>query len=195
MMAKKMTVRSLRAQKTKKKLFQSAAKLMDKYGYENVTIEDICRKAGVSIGAFYHYYNSKSDIIMEVFKQIDYYFEEMVAPGFTDDAVANIKTFFHHYAQFHVNQGYGHTSMVVKIQNSFFLDKSRYIHIKLNELVASAKTQGAFISDENDETIADFFLVVARGMLFDWSLARGEYDLIEKMDAYIGLAISSFAIQ
>jgi len=191
-MARKLTERTLRAQKTKKKLFHSAAKLIDKHGYDNVTIEEICRKAEVSVGAFYHYYNSKSDIIVEFFKEIDYYYEEKVVPEFTEDVMDNIELFFRHYALFHVDQGIGHTSMVVKIQHDFFLDKSRYMHIKLLELINAAQAEGALTNDYDADMIADFLLVTARGLLFDWALAHGHYDLVAKMNAYILIAIKSF---
>jgi len=192
MMARKLTERSLRALQTKKKLFRSAAKLIDSHGYDNVTIEDICRKAGVSVGAFYHYYNSKSDIIVEFFKEIDYYYEEKVVPELTKNAAANIEIFFRYYAKFHVEQGIGHTSMVIKIQHDFFLDKKRYMHVKLNELINAAIAEGVFRADANVVLIEDYLLVVARGLLFDWSLTRGEYDLVAKMDRYIKLAMLSF---
>jgi len=191
-MNRKVTDRSLRALRTKKKLFQSAAKLIDKYGYDNVTIEDICHKAEVSVGAFYHYYSSKSDIILEFFKQIDYYYEETVTPEFTDEAAADIEIFFRHYAKFHVDQGYDHTSMVIKIQSDFFLDKSRFMHVKLNEIIDSAKSQGLFRKTDDTDTVSDFLLVIARGLLFDWSLAQGDYDLVAKMDSYIKIAMRSF---
>jgi len=192
MMARKLTERSLRALQTKKKLFKSAAKLIDGHGYDNVTIEDICRKAGVSVGAFYHYYNSKSDIIVEFFKEIDYYYEEKVVPDLKKDAASNIEIFFRYYAIFHVEQGIGHTSMVIKIQHDFFLDKKRYMHVKLTELVNTAIQEGVFRKNASAEQIEDYLLVVARGLLFDWALAQGEYDIVAKMDAYIKLAMLSF---
>jgi len=192
MMPKKVTARTLRAIKTKKKLFRSAAKLIDKYGYDNVTIEDICRMSRVSIGAFYHYYNSKSDIIVELFKEIDSYFEEKVSPEFTNDPIDNIKLYFRHYAIFHVDQGYEHTSMVLKIQSDFYLDKTRYMHILLDEIIHAAKSQNKFGDDADVDAVADFLLVVARGLLFDWSLAQGGYDLTAKMDSYIEIALHSF---
>ena len=193
MSRKPITDRSLRAIKTRKKLYQSAAKLIEKHGYNNVTIEEICRKAGVSVGAFYHYFNSKSDIIVEFFKQIDYYYEEKVQPEFTRDASANIDIFFRYYAIFHMDQGYEHTSMIIRVQADFFLDQTRYMHIKLNELINAAKAEGVFRDDADPAIVADYLLVVARGLLFDWALARGEHDLVEKMDAYIKLAKKSLA--
>jgi len=191
-MTRKLTDRSLRALQTKKKLFKSAAKLIDKYGYDDVTIEDICRKAGVSVGAFYHYYNSKSDIIVEFFKEIDYYYEDKVLPKLTGSPEENIETFLRYYAVFHVDQGIGHTSMVVKIQHDFFLDKSRYMHKMLLDLINVAKAEGVFRDNIDPNEIEDFLLVIARGLLFDWSLAHGEYDLVTKMDAYVKLAMLPF---
>ena len=191
-MTRKLTDRSIRALKTKKKLFQSASKLIEKYGYDNVTIEEICRKADVSVGAFYHYYKSKSDIIVEFFKQIDYYYEEKVQPELTNDADENINTFFRHYAQFHIEKGFEHTSMIVRIQTDFFLDKTRYMHILLIDLVKAAKKEGVFKKDADIDTIAAFLLVIARGLLFDWCLERGKYDFTSKMNAYIQIAKRAF---
>jgi len=193
MSKKPLTDRSLRAMKTRKKLFQSAAKLVDKHGYNNVTIEDICRKAGVSVGAFYHYFNTKSDIIVELFRQIDNYYEENVTPKLSGDASADIEIFFRYYAQFHIEHGYEHTSMILKIQNDLFLDRSRYMHILLHRLVEGANASGVFGEGADPEVIADYMLVIARGLLFDWALARGEHDLVDKMGRYIKLAIRSFA--
>ena len=187
-----MTDRSLRAMKTRKKLFQSAAKLIDKHGYDNVTIEEICRKAGVSVGAFYHYFNSKTDIIVELFKQIDNYYEENVTPELSGDASADLETFFRYYAKFHIEHGYEHTCMVLKIQNDLFLDKGRYMHVLLLKLTEDARAGGAFGEDADPVMVADYLLVIARGLLFDWALARGGHDLIEKMDRYIKLGKKSF---
>lgn len=38
---------------------------MYKKGYDNITIEEISKKAGGSVGAFYHYFRSKNDIFLK----------------------------------------------------------------------------------------------------------------------------------
>ena len=58
----KATKRQLQAAESKKKIFDCAQSLFTAYGYDNVTIADICNEAGVSVGLFYNYYHSKSDI-------------------------------------------------------------------------------------------------------------------------------------
>ena len=181
-----------RAQRTKKKIFQSASKLIDKYGYNQVTIADISKKAGVSVGAFYHYYNSKTDIIVEFFKQIDGYYEDIVEKQMTGDPDKDIETFFYYYAKYHVDQGFEHTSMIIRIQSPFFLDKTRYLPRKLVSIIDQAKEKGRASEKFSSELVADYFMTVARGLLFDWVLTQGEYNLPERMTEYISMSKQAF---
>ena len=61
---KTQTNRQKQAERSKQKIFDSAQHLFAKYGYNNVTIADICERAGVSTGLFYNYFNAKSEILM-----------------------------------------------------------------------------------------------------------------------------------
>lgn len=180
------------AQKTKKKIFLSASKLIDKYGYNQVTIADISKKAGVSVGAFYHYYDSKTDIIVEFFKQIDVYYEDVVEKQMTGDPDADIETFFYHYAKYHVDQGLEHTSMIIRIQSPFFLDNKRYLPQKLVSIIDQAKKTGRASEQFSSELLVNYFMTVARGLLFDWVLTQGEYDLPERMTEYISMSKQAF---
>ena len=74
----KLTTRQIQALTTKNKIYKIAIELMEKNGYENIKIEDICKKAKVSVGSFYNYFKSKSDILNEIFKRADNYFESEV---------------------------------------------------------------------------------------------------------------------
>ena len=189
---KPVTLRSLRALKTRKKLFQSAVQLIEKHGYDNVTIEEVCSKAGVSVGAFYHYFNSKTDIIVELFQRIDTFFEEVVTPKLNLDASSNIDTFFHYYANFHADHGVDHAAKILQVQGDFFLDQTRYMHTKLTELVEAAIEDGTFASGSDPQEIKDYLMVMARGLILYWTLSQGGFDLIARMDTYIKLAKRSF---
>ena len=46
-----------------------ALELFYKKGYENTTIKDIIEEIGVSKGAFYHYFESKEDVIVAIAKE------------------------------------------------------------------------------------------------------------------------------
>lgn len=50
----------------KKKIVNSARRLFNRYGFENVSLNQIMAGAGLTHGGFYSYFNSKSDLYAEV---------------------------------------------------------------------------------------------------------------------------------
>lgn len=63
-----MNLREIQSLETKQKIFSTALVLFDQKGYDNVTINDICHQIGLTKGAFYHHFNSKSDILIMKYK-------------------------------------------------------------------------------------------------------------------------------
>ena len=53
--------RKLQAIETKQKIFEATMELAEEKGIENVQIEDISRKANVSMGLFYKYFALKAE--------------------------------------------------------------------------------------------------------------------------------------
>ena len=58
-----MTNREQQAQQTYEHILQTAEKLLATSSYEELSISEICDKAGVSKGGFYHHFSSKDQII------------------------------------------------------------------------------------------------------------------------------------
>jgi len=54
---------------TRKEFLQAALDLFNQKGYEKTTIKDIIEAVGVSKGAFYHYFESKEDIIEAIARE------------------------------------------------------------------------------------------------------------------------------
>jgi AcrR family transcriptional regulator len=57
----------------KEELLSAAAAVMSEKGYRNASISDVIERAGVARGTFYHYFESKKDIFLEL---IERYFED-----------------------------------------------------------------------------------------------------------------------
>ena len=58
-----------KSQETREKIFRAAKKILQKKGYEELSIKNICEEAGVSNGSFYHHFKTKDDLL-------SYYIEE-----------------------------------------------------------------------------------------------------------------------
>lgn len=59
------TGRKEKAAATKERIFSTAVGLIKEQGYANVTVSEICRRAGIAKGTFYVHYASKEDIVRE----------------------------------------------------------------------------------------------------------------------------------
>ena len=71
-MEEKGRVRQARAAETRKRIVAAAKKLITENGFENVSIEEIAKEAGVSTGSFYTYFKRKEDVVEEL-NQANFY--------------------------------------------------------------------------------------------------------------------------
>ena len=79
-----MATQEQRKAETKRKLINAAKKLFDKHGFEEVSVNEIVKKANVAKGTFYQHYETKVDILADVVRDVgEVKFKEALA------AVAN----------------------------------------------------------------------------------------------------------
>lgn len=186
----KVTKRALQAIETRNRIYDAATRLMRQNGFDNMTIEQISEAAAVSVGAFYHYFESKNDILNEIFKRADDYFSEKVVGQLAGHTTAeNIVAFFIQYARFNRDLGVDHVSALFKTQSRFFISKNRLMFTALRDLLAEAAGKKELNSPMSPEEIAELLFATARGLVYSWCLHHGEFALEEKMERYMTLNV------
>lgn len=189
---KSITKRKEQALVTKDKIYAAAIDLMDRKGFENITIADISKEAGVSVGAFYHYFTSKNDILAEIFHKADDYFSTHVITGLKGESIPEkIVQYFDHYAKFNVSSGVELTQQLFNPKIKFFLKKDRPMLTILVDLIQEGQERKEIRADEDPEELSRFLFVLARGIVFEWSLYDGSYDLEATMHKYIKTLVST----
>lgn len=53
-----------RSEETQAKIIEAAIKLFSSRGYNKASVDDICKEAGISKGAFYHHFKSKQTLFL-----------------------------------------------------------------------------------------------------------------------------------
>jgi len=186
MAASKGKTRKEQAEETKNRIYNAAIELLDSRGFENLTIQCISRKANVSVGSFYHYFNSKLDILSEIFHRGDTYFIEVVKPGLEGkDTVNQILHFFDNYAIFNQKLTVEHAKAIYNPRIKLFTNTNRAMFTILEEIIEEGQKKGVIKNDETPRELAIFLYILCRGITFDWSLHDGQYDLLNKIDTYI----------
>lgn len=194
-MEKSKTKRQLQAEQTKRHIFRTALRLLDQQDFESITVRDIVREAGVSIGSFYNAYGTKLDVFYETYQIADDYFENNVRPLLTQDAVTDrILCFFREYARYNsVETPISLTKILYNPNNPYFRRSSDKGMLPiLKELVQLALDSGEFRSDRPAPEIAEFLMICIRGVVYDWCLANGSYGLVERVEAYVQYLLRVF---
>jgi AcrR family transcriptional regulator len=193
MKKQKLTNRKIQAINTKNKIYQVAIELMDKKGYENIKIEDVCKNAGVSVGSFYNYFNSKSDILSEIFKKADEYFENEVINNLkSSNTLEMIVEFFTYYGKYNEIVGVDTMKQLYKFNNKLFIAKGRYMQSSLKEIIISGQNKGEIVINMTANEISEYLFIVARGIAYDWCLHDGEYNMEQYIHDYFNRYIVIF---
>ena len=186
------TILSKRAQKTREHLLETSLDMMQKNGYQNVTVRDICAKADVSIGTFYSYFPSKTDLFLDIYKRADDYFTETVSIKIKgDNAKERIVDFFGYYAQLSVDTGVDLLSILFNTENSWFT-KKRPMQKVLAGIVSKGKEAHELNFEMPEHQVVDYLFTIARGCCYDWCINGGKKDLVAQIKQYISLAVSAF---
>ena len=177
-----LTKRKIQAITTRKIIFDTAIELMEKSGFNGITIEEISQKAGVSVGAFYHYFKSKNDILLEIFKRIDEYFKtEITGKLKYKSSIENIEKYFQYYAKYNVDVGIDMLKLLYFSSNKVFIIKKRYLLTLLLNLIKEGQLKGEITDKISSREITDFLFTVARGTAYHWCISDAGFDLQKKM--------------
>ncbi|WP_024833297.1 TetR/AcrR family transcriptional regulator [Ruminiclostridium josui] len=181
-MNNKMTTRTKQAIASKNKIYKCGEKLIRKYGFDSVTVEQIAKKAGVSVGTYYYYYESKMDLLREAFNKADKYFLEQVEGKLTErECKKRIVEFFDIYADYTLKDEIDVIKKFYTSENKMFIVDGRGMQNVLTNIIRDGQKNNEISKDSTPETLTKMLFVVARGIIFDWCLYDGKTDLKKEM--------------
>lgn len=178
---KELSKQQIKSQETKAKIFSAAKHILQKKGYEELSIKNICEEAGVSNGSFYHHFKTKDDLL-------SYYIEEQPAidpgflklPGSAEEAISAIVFVYLNYVHYCQELG-------VEFMANYYTPKNQ----SLNPLIRTErpypivtvhdymeKCIGAGILSPHlklQDITADIRMIVI-GNVFEWCLKSGDAD-------------------
>lgn len=190
---KKMNSRKKQANETRTRIYETAVELMQEHGFEKITVEEICKEAGVAVGSFYYHFQSKNDILTEVFHRADEFFVAHKAEIIEEkDAPAQIAGFFHQYAAYTASTDIEFTKHLYNTNNKYFLTTDREMYQLLRSLIENGQKQKTITDAMTADEIVVYMFIAARGLVFDWCLHDGEYNLEEAAEKYFTRLIPMF---
>ncbi|HFJ9459057.1 TPA: TetR/AcrR family transcriptional regulator [Bacillus cereus] len=188
---KNLTKRKQQALQTQNNIFLVFLNLTKKKEIKNITIEDICKKANISIGTFYHYFSSKEDIYQKLFQQIEENLNEELESITQHTTIQKtILNFFQCIAKYTTKLEL-HINLLNDFNKKIFAYEPSLIYKTLNNFVNQGRFEKELTNDMSVEEITTYLFTVARGIILDWCLLGGEYSLEQRMNSYMKLTLKS----
>lgn len=163
------------------KILQSATRLFGRKGFHGTTIEDVTRESGISRGALYWHYKSKSELLGAVVQRLkkeylDVFTKDIMSAG--PRPIDRIRRIFKFNARFAVE----HTDLVHCLRNlSLELSPSEDKNVKvffsimdqqrsfIVRLINDAQSDGSIRTDLKPEIMAAIILAIHDGILLQWT--------------------------
>lgn len=167
-----------RALETRKKLLEISVRLFKENGYQKTTIDDICKEAKLTKGAFYTHLKNKSEILVNIWKDTDEFISQEIR--YQNIPAAKEKLLSLSRASLHQSELMGRefTGVVFSTQMmendpSFMVNKNRLLYHVYHGIITTAQSQNEIRKDLDADAIVDMIFIFLRGLIMDWIFHEG----------------------
>ena len=180
-MSEILSKQQLKSKETKAKIFRAAKNILQKHGYEALSIKNICEEAGVSNGSFYHHFKTKDDLL-------SYYIEEQpnINPDLLDipksadevkSAIVYVYLNYVHYCQ----------ELGVEFMANYYTPKNQSLNplirterpypiVTVHNYLQKCIGAGIISPNQDIEDITTDIRMIVIGNVFEWCLKEGNAD-------------------
>lgn len=176
--------------KRRSEIIETVIPLLNSIPFEELSVNDICASAGISVGSFYHYFTKKSDLLVGLLGLIDEYLECNVYDLINDeDEIANLRRFAIEWASYVDAHGLERSKLISSVEpaNADMGGNKRSCVVFLEALIKRGQAKGQITREYEPTTLTELYLLALRGITTDWSRNNGQYDLVGKMSVFIGI--------
>jgi AcrR family transcriptional regulator len=172
---------------TKEAILTTSIHLFNKYGFDQVTINQICKEINVTKTAFYYHFKSKDELISEFFS-----FDNMISNNdlldilsvtdYADQAMKAMEIYVKHIVRMGVEMT--KENYRIHLRNQILpLDKgkSSLLSSIIPTLVQRAKDAGQIKNPASAEDLLDSMCNIANGVILNWAISGGKFDVLEEV--------------
>lgn len=170
-----------KSKETKERIFQAAKRILQKSGYEELSIKNICEEAGVSNGSFYHHFKTKDDLL-------SYYIEDQPSidpdrlelPKNKEDAKETIIYVYLNYVKYCKELGVefmaGYYTPHNQALNPTIRTERPYPIVTVQHYLERALEANAIQLNLKIEEITTDIRMIVIGNVFEWAMRNGDAD-------------------
>ncbi|WP_324824676.1 TetR/AcrR family transcriptional regulator [Sinanaerobacter sp. ZZT-01] len=174
------------AAQTKNNIIRVALNLIQKKGYQNMSVRQLCLEAGISTGAFYHHFRSKEEMVNKGFALYDEALDLLLQNYEFHDPVEDIKFILLHQTKYVIEESANLTKELYIAQLStdvkYSVKPIRKYYQVIEKLVGKAMQSDMIHTNMTVHELTSFLIRINRGVIFDWCLNDYSYDLMKRAE-------------
>jgi len=186
----------LKSKETIRRIHEASKTILMTQGYEQLSIKNICKEAGVSNGSFYHHFDSKDDLL-------SYYIEEqpVLAPELleTPRDVAGAKQaiikVYLNYVEYCESLGIEFMAAYYNTKNQALNPVTRtkrpYPIITVQNYIEKAMKAGVVSINMCIDCFTTDIRMIVIGNVFEWCIRDGKVDFARNMERSLGRYLDS----
>ena len=197
-----MNKRVLQGMETKQKLINCARNLFREKGFNNTTVDDIIREADSSKGGFYTHFKSKEELLFNMVPLIDAAYEEFLEMNTRADHTLDKIILYIEYVFNIISDEIGlefisniYVSQLKNLKTeSFLIATERKYYQVLEKLIEEGKARNEIKKEVNVKQTVNFITTCFRGVIYDWCLHKGEFNLTEYGKEMMDIMVSRIKV-
>ncbi len=169
---------------TKGKIIDAAWKLFYEQGFENTTVEEIIIESKTSKGSFYHYFQSKEDLLGSLADLFDEKYTALIENLDWEQSRFEILLYLNRELFEMVENRIDmnllkrmYAAQLTAKGEKQLLDYNRVYYKLLRKIMIEGQERGEITKDKTVSELVRFYAFCERAVLYDWCLYNGEYSL------------------
>ena len=194
---KELTPRQKKSLDMKKNIYEVFYRLCKEYEGK-VTVKDVCREAGVSVGSFYNFFESKEAVTSAVYQYLN---DEMRDYEYPREPMERIMAAAERLMSLSIEKGLHFLKMaaIYEMDHTPSIVKSSYdgqvLFSATADIIISALEDGAekgiFSLEHPAWYYSDMIIFMHRSQLYFWTVNNGHYDPLSAQLSYTEFILDS----
>lgn len=188
-------IRSQQAEKTKEQISKVIEELLVSRDIKSVSVKEICKKAQVSVGTFYLYFESKEQALLYNYHMADALFDEISLDD-TKSPITNLNIIFEEYINMIDFNLINNTRQIYMAHiiyfDDYFFSWDRALTSIVLKLIEEGQEKKLIMNEYTSKEISIKILRFVRGILYDLIIRTKLIDLgtwkqesVEDINRYI----------
>ena len=189
-----MQTQKKRSAKTAARILETAKQLTVQNGWRNTTVRDICSACGISVGAFYHHFSSKQELMNQAFLLFDETLaaELPLAEGPPVEMLRHIlltqTSFVAREAGPVITEYYRN---ILTDEQKAAANPQRLYYQRVLHYTKLARELGSLNENFTPQQAAELLIKFVRGSLIDWCLHNCDYDVTARTEQELDLLLEA----